>query len=125
MPQLSPTMAHGRVRKWLKQNGDRVECHDLLFEVTTRELLMDDEGDDECGQKRMNLQVESQDEAFIARLLVDDDGIADVAIGEPIAILVEDECDIEDAALMAETVVKQYKQGHDIPILCWQAYLKQ
>lgn len=125
MPMLSPSMEIGRIKKWLKQAGDEVNCYDPLFEVTTRELLKEESVAGEIDDQEMHLQVESQDEAFVAHLLIEDDGVSDVAVGEPIAIFVENESDIEEASRMTNRIVEHYRKGHDVRTLCWQAYLKR
>ena len=35
MPRLSDTMEEGKILRWLKREGDRVEAGELLVEVET------------------------------------------------------------------------------------------
>ena len=41
MPQLSPSMTHGNVRKWAKGEGEPLEQYDLLFDLDTDSLTED------------------------------------------------------------------------------------
>ena len=41
MPQLSPTMTHGNVRKWAKGEGEPLEQYELLFDLDTDSLTED------------------------------------------------------------------------------------
>lgn len=38
MPQLSPHMSSGRIRRWLKEEGDEITTYDVIFEVDTESL---------------------------------------------------------------------------------------
>ena len=41
MPKLSPTMEEGMIVKWHKEEGERVEAGDLLFEVNTDKAIVE------------------------------------------------------------------------------------
>ena len=41
MPQLSPSMTHGNVRKWAKGEGEPLEQYELLFDLDTDSLTED------------------------------------------------------------------------------------
>jgi pyruvate dehydrogenase E2 component (dihydrolipoamide acetyltransferase) len=41
MPKLTDTMTEGRLVKWFKQEGDRIESGDLLAEIETDKAVMD------------------------------------------------------------------------------------
>ncbi|KOS22938.1 Dihydrolipoyllysine-residue acetyltransferase component of pyruvate dehydrogenase complex [Escovopsis weberi] len=78
MPALSPTMTAGNIGTWQKKPGDSISPGEVLVEIETDKAQMD---------------FEFQEEGVIAKLLKDS-GEKDVAVGTPIAILVEEEADI-------------------------------
>lgn len=78
MPALSPTMTHGTVQSWKKKVGDKCAPGDTIAEIETDKASMAFEG---------------QDDFFIAKLLVEPG--AEVAVGSPILISVEDESSIK------------------------------
>jgi hypothetical protein len=39
LPKLSHQMTQGKLMKWLKKPGDRIEMYDVLMEVETEELV--------------------------------------------------------------------------------------
>jgi pyruvate dehydrogenase E2 component (dihydrolipoamide acetyltransferase) len=57
MPALSPTMTQGNLGKWLKNPGDEINPGDVLVEIETDKATM---------------EFESQEEGFIAKILVND-----------------------------------------------------
>ncbi|KAI8364856.1 pyruvate dehydrogenase complex dihydrolipoamide acetyltransferase [Choanephora cucurbitarum] len=79
MPALSPTMTAGGIGKFQKAVGDAINPGDVLVEIETDKAQMD---------------FECQDEGFLAKILISE-GDKDVPVGKPIAILVEDEADVE------------------------------
>jgi pyruvate/2-oxoglutarate dehydrogenase complex dihydrolipoamide acyltransferase (E2) component len=40
MPALSPTMKEGKILKWLKKAGDKVEAGDAIAEIETDKATM-------------------------------------------------------------------------------------
>ncbi|KAM6584298.1 hypothetical protein CsatB_011300 [Cannabis sativa] len=80
MPALSPTMDQGNIAKWRKKEGDKIEVGDVLCEIET---------------DKATLEFESQEEGFLAKILVPE-GSKDVPVGQPIAITVEDQDDIQN-----------------------------
>ncbi len=85
MPALSPTMESGNLAKWLKKEGDAVKAGDVIAEIETDKATM---------------EFEAVDEGTLGKILVPE-GTADVAINQPIAILLEEGEDasaIKDAA---------------------------
>ncbi|KAI8380123.1 pyruvate dehydrogenase complex dihydrolipoamide acetyltransferase [Blakeslea trispora] len=78
MPALSPTMTSGGIGTWQKKVGDEVQPGDVLVEIETDKAQMD---------------FECQEEGFLAKVLIDA-GAKDVAVGQPIAIFVEDAADV-------------------------------
>lgn len=78
MPALSPTMQAGNIGAWQKKAGDSIAPGDVLVEIETDKAQMD---------------FEFQEEGVIAKILKDS-GAKDIAVGSPIAILVEEGTDI-------------------------------
>ncbi|KAJ7974964.1 Dihydrolipoamide acetyltransferase component of pyruvate dehydrogenase complex [Quillaja saponaria] len=79
MPALSPTMNQGNIAKWRKKEGDKIEVGDVICEIET---------------DKATLEFETLEEGYLAKILVPE-GSKDVAVGQPIAITVEDSNDIE------------------------------
>ncbi|KAH0538321.1 Component of pyruvate dehydrogenase complex, mitochondrial [Glutinoglossum americanum] len=78
MPALSPTMTAGSIGTWQKKVGDPIASGDILVEIETDKAQMD---------------FEYQEEGVLAKILKEA-GAKDVAVGNPIAILVEEGVDI-------------------------------
>ncbi|KEY66637.1 hypothetical protein S7711_01932 [Stachybotrys chartarum IBT 7711] len=78
MPALSPTMQAGNIGSWQKKPGDTIAPGEVLVEVETDKAQMD---------------FEFQEEGVIAKLLVES-GSKDIAVGTPIAVLVDEGADI-------------------------------
>ncbi|KAH0561929.1 Component of pyruvate dehydrogenase complex, mitochondrial [Trichoglossum hirsutum] len=78
MPALSPTMTAGNIGAWQKKVGDTITAGDILVEIETDKAQMD---------------FEFQEEGVLAKILKEA-GEKDVAVGNPIAILVEEGVDI-------------------------------
>ncbi|TDZ20194.1 Dihydrolipoyllysine-residue acetyltransferase component of pyruvate dehydrogenase complex [Colletotrichum orbiculare MAFF 240422] len=78
MPALSPTMTAGNIGAWQKKPGDSIAPGDVLVEIETDKAQMD---------------FEFQEEGVIAKILKDA-GEKDVAVGNPIAVLVEEGTDV-------------------------------
>lgn len=79
MPALSPTMNQGNIAKWRKKEGDKVEVGDIICEIET---------------DKATLEFEILEEGYLAKILAPE-GSKDVAVGQPIAITVEDPNDLE------------------------------
>ena len=78
MPALSPTMTSGNIGTWQKKPGDAINPGDVLVEIETDKAQMD---------------FEFQEEGVLAKVLKDS-GAKDVAVGNPIAVMVEEEGDV-------------------------------
>ncbi|POS72282.1 pyruvate dehydrogenase complex dihydrolipoamide acetyltransferase [Diaporthe helianthi] len=106
MPALSPTMTAGNIGAWQKKPGDSIAPGDVLVEIETDKAQMD---------------FEFQEEGVLAKVLREQ-GEKDVAVGNPIAVLVEEGADISafegfsiadaggDAAAPAESKKDEPKQ---------------
>src|ERR1700678_3516163 len=71
MPALSPTMAEGKIAKWLVKEGDEVHSGDILAEIETDKATM---------------EFEAVDEGKIGKILVPE-GTEGVKVNQPIAVL--------------------------------------
>ncbi|KAG0156591.1 hypothetical protein PDIDSM_3772 [Penicillium digitatum] len=78
MPALSPTMTAGNIGVWQKNAGDVLQPGDVLVEIETDKAQMD---------------FEFQDEGVLAKVLKES-GEKDIAVGSPIAVLVEEGADV-------------------------------
>ncbi|KAL3941014.1 MAG: hypothetical protein SGBAC_004555 [Bacillariaceae sp.] len=76
MPALSPTMEIGTIAKWELQEGDEFSAGTVLCSVETDKATMD---------------FELQDDGFLAKILAEGPGAADIPVGAPIAVVVEEE----------------------------------
>ena len=74
MPALSPTMETGTLAKWLVKEGDEVESGTILAEIETDKATM---------------EFESIDDGVVGKIVVAE-GAENVAVGELIAVLLED-----------------------------------
>ncbi len=72
MPALSPTMEQGKLAKWVKKVGDKVQSGDVLAEIETDKATM---------------EVEAVDEGTLSAILVDE-GTDNVAVNTPIGVIV-------------------------------------
>ncbi|KAM7267001.1 hypothetical protein ACFE04_009167 [Oxalis oulophora] len=98
MPALSPTMNQGNIVKWRKNEGDKIEVGDILCEIET---------------DKATLEYESLEEGYLAKIVAPD-GAKDVAVGQPIAVTVEDLDDIETVktSFSSSPVIKSDKPAH-------------
>ncbi|CAM1649198.1 Biotin/lipoyl attachment [Bartonella apis] len=98
MPALSPTMEEGKISKWLKKEGDKVEAGDVIAEIETDKATM---------------EVDAADEGTIGKILVPE-GTAGVKVNTPIAVLLEDgetAADIKNAVNPAKQAAPQSPQS--------------
>ncbi|RMZ87051.1 hypothetical protein DV736_g5723, partial [Chaetothyriales sp. CBS 134916] len=78
MPALSPTMTAGNIGAWQKKVGDTLSPGDVLVEIETDKAQMD---------------FEFQEEGVLAQILKET-GEKEVAVGSPIAVLVDEGGDV-------------------------------
>ena len=98
MPALSPTMEEGKISKWLKKEGDKVEAGDVIAEIETDKATM---------------EVDAADEGTLGKILVPE-GTAGVKVNTPIAVLLEDgetAADIKNAVNPAKEAAPQAPQS--------------
>lgn len=79
LPLLSPTMTKGTIAKWLLKEGEAFKEGSIIAEVET---------------DKATVGFEATDAGYLARILVPD-GTADLAVGAPIAIFVEEAKDAQ------------------------------
>ena len=91
MPALSPTMEDGTVVKWLMSEGERVDVGDGLCEVETDKAVV---------------TVESVDEGILGKILIPE-GTRNVKINVPIAVIADDEEDINEIKNMSFATPEQ------------------
>lgn len=75
MPALSPTMEQGTIAEWKMKEGDFIEAGSVMAEVET---------------DKATVAFEAVDEGYLAKILAPD-GTADLPVGSPVAVVVEDE----------------------------------
>jgi len=85
MPALSPTMEEGTLAKWNVKEGDTVTSGDVIAEIETDKATM---------------EFEAVDEGIIGKIMVDA-GTEGVSVNTPIAVLLEDGEEMDEAALSA------------------------
>lgn len=78
MPALSPTMETGTISEWKFSEGESFSAGDSLAEIETDKATID---------------FEAQDDGVVAKLLVEA-GSADITVGVPIMVTVEEEDDV-------------------------------
>lgn len=78
MPALSPTMTAGNIGAWKKKAGDVIAPGDVLVEIETDKAQMD---------------FEFQEDGVLAKILKES-GEKDIAVGNPIAVMVGEEADV-------------------------------
>jgi len=73
MPALSPTMVTGKVKVWVKNEGDSLQPGDILCEIET---------------DKASIGFEIQDKGFLAKVINPNPGV-EMKVGDIIAITVE------------------------------------
>jgi pyruvate dehydrogenase E1 component beta subunit len=90
MPALSPTMEEGTLAKWLVKEGDTVSSGDILAEIETDKATM---------------EFEAVDEGIVGKIMVEE-GTEGVRVNTPIAVLVEEGEDPEEAGAKSNGAAK-------------------
>ncbi|CAL9007667.1 unnamed protein product [Prunus brigantina] len=98
MPALSPTMSQGNIAKWKKKEGDKIEVGDVICEIET---------------DKATVEFECLEEGYLAQILAPE-GSKDIAVGQAIAVTVEDAADLEIVknAVFSGSAVKEEKPIH-------------
>ncbi len=100
LPALSPTMAEGKIVKWLKKEGDSVSSGEAIAEVET---------------DKSNLEVESFDDGVLLKILVKEGETGKV--GAPIAVIGAKGEKVEAAAKAAARPAPRSRQPRSRPLL--------
>jgi pyruvate dehydrogenase E2 component (dihydrolipoamide acetyltransferase) len=79
LPALSPTMESGALAEWYVSEGDAISAGDAVAKIETDKASID---------------FEAQDDVYVAKLLKSAGDGADIPVGTPIMITVEDEADV-------------------------------
>ncbi len=95
MPALSPTMEEGTLSKWLVKEGDAVKSGDILAEIETDKATM---------------EFEAVDEGTIGKILVPD-GTEGVKVNDPIAVLLDEGENADDAANDIQSAMDSIKNA--------------
>lgn len=122
MPQMSPSMQSGKVRKWLKSAGEQVKNFDIVAEIDTDTLT---EPQSKVGkfEGTTTMLLESQEDVFWQQTLVDEG--REVAVGTPLAVVCEFEEDLAELKEYKVPVDNLYGTGSEkVRMLTWQSYLK-
>ena len=109
MPALSPTMTEGKLAKWHVKQGDTVTAGDLLADIETDKAIM---------------EFEAVDDGTVGRLLAEE-GDADIAVNQPIAIMLDDDEDISALSGDDEREVGSASRPDDRPPATVQPALSQ
>ena len=96
MPALSPTMTQGNIGAWKKSPGERIEAGDILCEIETDKAQMD---------------FEASEDGYLVKV-IREEGSREVAVGEPLAVVTEEEADVEKlSGLSVEELVGSGEQA--------------
>ena len=103
MPALSPEMKFGKLAKWLKREGDRVEAGEILAEIETDKATM---------------EVEAVETGVLERILTPE-GTENVAVDSPIAVIAPLLSALEPADVLPESDQEpppEPKASHNITV---------
>ncbi|WP_208435262.1 pyruvate dehydrogenase complex E1 component subunit beta [Bartonella phoceensis] len=95
MPALSPTMEEGKLSKWLKKEGDKINSGDIIAEVETDKAMM---------------EVEAVDEGTLGKICVLE-GSEGVKVNTVIAVLLEEGESVESISQNTDSLNTQQKTG--------------
>ncbi len=105
-------MRSARIVKWHKREKEFVRPYDLIFAVQTETLLETQQG------ITSELVVESCDEGILAKILVPEGENREIQPESPIAIMCEDEQDLDYCQQLSLQDVQNMQRT-----MIWQAYL--
>src|ERR1700731_741077 len=88
MPALSPTMAEGKIARWIKSEGESVRAGDVLAEIETDKATM---------------EVEAVDEGVLAKIVIPE-GTDHGAVNTRIALIAENGEDVGAANVKSRPV---------------------
>ncbi|KAG5557151.1 hypothetical protein RHGRI_007425 [Rhododendron griersonianum] len=111
------TQSQGNIVKWKKKEGDKIEVGDVLCEIETDKATVEFESLEEGFFELVPVNVILMPISaimFLAKILAPE-GSKDVAVGQPVAVTVEDEDDIETvrASISGGEVKKEKPTQHE------------
>ena len=89
MPQLSPSMTTGILKKLYIHPGKQVSSYDLVFDITTKTLL------NIPSKDAIEMQIEVLEDMYVAKLFEAEGSM--VEIGKPIALLCDSINELDQA----------------------------
>ncbi|KAG5557154.1 hypothetical protein RHGRI_007425 [Rhododendron griersonianum] len=109
--------SQGNIVKWKKKEGDKIEVGDVLCEIETDKATVEFESLEEGFFELVPVNVILMPISaimFLAKILAPE-GSKDVAVGQPVAVTVEDEDDIETvrASISGGEVKKEKPTQHE------------
>lgn len=117
LPALSPTMKEGVISKFYQNEGGKIKSNSLIMDLNVPSLVESDR------DKIFNMEIELQDELYLSKI-IKPLGLS-ITVDEIVAILCEDEKDLETSAnfnISESSEVAQY--GGKVRVAVWQAYVK-
>ena len=120
-PQLSPTATSGFISKWHGKQGEQIKAYSLICDISTENLTqvkMDTY--DLCSINSDTLEIELQEDLYLAKMYYSDNSSVPINVDKPIAILCEEEEDILICKNIGASEVEKYKFNRTL----WQAYVK-
>lgn len=114
MPSLSPTMRTGKILRYHAGEGDVIPAHGLIIDVETNELI-------EGSSKPIQLEIELQDELYLAKILIPASKSA--SVNAPLAVLTEEHYDLPALQSLEGSEVDCLDDRRFQQVL-WQAYVK-
>ena len=120
-PQLSPTATSGFITKWHVKQGEQIKAYSLICDISTENLTqVKMDTIDSCSITSDTLEIELQEDLYLAQLYYSDDSSVPINVDKPIAILCEEEEDIIICEDIKASEIEQYKFNRTL----WQAYVK-
>src|SRR5712672_3518548 len=99
MPQLGETVSEGKITKWFKAAGDRVQPGDNLFEIET---------------DKVSMEVPSTTTGVLAEIRVAVGAVAPV--GAIVAVISDTESAATNAQLVAESIGQKGQVHGELPL---------
>ena len=135
-PRLSPTMNNGRIKEWLKREGDIIHNTELFMKLTTNELVGDGYKTDNFKEDELTMVIEAQEDVKLIKILQNahhnkatssKEGL--IACGQPIAFVLDvDDVPDDDSVVCEDKYLPQVGNTYDLElgpdkVLTWQAYM--
>ena len=121
-PQLSPTATSGYISKWHVKQGEQIKAYSLICDISTENLTqVKIDPTDSCSITSDTLEIELQEDLYLALVYYSDNNSVPIYVDKPIAILCEEEEDILKCKNIKASEIEQYKFNRTL----WQAYVKK